>query len=51
MYLKGRCNLSMLYMYAIGRDGSRTVVKPIPKVVEAILNQILCRSEVEPRVD
>jgi hypothetical protein len=51
MYLKERCKLSMLSMYAIGRNGSRTVVKPIPKGVESILNQILCRSEVEPRVD
>lgn len=29
----------------------RTVVKPVPEVVEAMLDEVLGRSEVEPRID
>lgn len=28
-----------------------TVVEPVPEVVESMLNQVLCCSEVEPRIE
>ena len=27
------------------------VIKPVPKFVESICDQVFCRSEVEPRID
>jgi hypothetical protein len=35
----------------MGVDWQRTVIEPIPKLVEAMLHEVFCRSKVEPRVD
>ena len=34
-----------------GCEGEHTVIEPVPEAVEAILDQILGSSEVEPRID
>lgn len=34
-----------------GQRGALTVIEPVPKAVEPILNQIFRCSEVEPRID
>lgn len=33
------------------REDTRTIIKPIPEAIEAMLNQILGRSKIEPRID
>lgn len=49
-----------MFLYPVSVDYSpvlsyraelRTVVEPVPKAIEAILNQVFRRSEVEPGID
>jgi hypothetical protein len=46
------CRLSWRFGSSLGRGQEElTVIEPIPEGVEAVLNEILCGSEIEPGID
>lgn len=48
MFLRSRSALSSSFE---STTGARTVIKPIPKAVEAMLHQVFRRPKIEPRIN
>jgi hypothetical protein len=48
--MPGACKLSEIPLF-LDEGEQPTIIEPVPKAVEAILDQVFCRSKIEPWID